>query len=122
MNKLMLWMGGALLAQSVLGPAHAAEAAPLRVMSFNVRYATAPDNENQWDKRKDLLTDTYRQLHPARGPDETTFHDFSGKLEGSRIDWIFCSPEFTPVEATIDRFSKENRYPSDHFPVTAVLR
>lgn len=67
------------------------------------------------------LIDTYRKLHPERQPDEATFHAFSGKREGSRIDWILVSPEFAPAEAAIDRFHKDNRYPSDHFPVTAVL-
>jgi endonuclease/exonuclease/phosphatase family metal-dependent hydrolase len=68
------------------------------------------------------LTDSYRHIHPARQPDEATFHGFTGKPAGSRIDWILCSPEFTPVEAAIDRSSEDGRYPSDHFPVTAVLR
>ena len=68
------------------------------------------------------LTDTYRNLHPARQPDEATSGGFGGRRTGSRIDWILVSPEFTPVEATIDRFNKDDRYPSDHFPVTATLR
>jgi len=68
------------------------------------------------------LTDTYRHLHPERQPDEASFHGFHGKREGSRIDWILCSPPFVPVEATIDRFQQDGRYPSDHFPVTATLR
>ena len=29
--------------------------ADVRVMSFNVRYATAPDGDNHWDRRKGLL-------------------------------------------------------------------
>lgn len=72
------------------------------------------------DKLK--LTDTYRRIHPERRPDEASPGGFSGKREGSRIDWILCSPQFTPAEATIDHFNKDNRYPSDHFPVTATLR
>ncbi len=68
------------------------------------------------------LTDAYRHAHLARQPDEATFHAFTGKRDGSRIDWILCSPDFTPVEAAIDRSSRNGRYPSDHFPVTAVLR
>jgi endonuclease/exonuclease/phosphatase family metal-dependent hydrolase len=68
------------------------------------------------------FTDAYRRVHPVRQPDEASFHEFSGKPEGSRIDWILCSPPFVPVEATIDRFNKDGRYPSDHFPVTAILQ
>jgi endonuclease/exonuclease/phosphatase family metal-dependent hydrolase len=68
------------------------------------------------------LTDCYRQVHPARQPDEATFHAFTGKRDGSRIDWILCSPQFTPLEAAMDRSNRDGRYPSDHFPVTAILR
>ena len=67
------------------------------------------------------LTDCYRRLHPSRQPDEASFHDFTGKRDGSRIDWILCSPPFMPLEATIDSSSQGGRYPSDHFPVTAIL-
>ena len=68
------------------------------------------------------LTDTYRQVHPKRQPDEASANGFTDRREGSRIDWIMCSSELVPVEATIDRFNKDGRYPSDHYPVTAVLR
>jgi endonuclease/exonuclease/phosphatase family metal-dependent hydrolase len=68
------------------------------------------------------LIDTFRKLHPVSQAEEATFHDFTGSQKGRRIDWILVSPDFTPVEATIDRFSKDGRYPSDHFPVTATLR
>jgi endonuclease/exonuclease/phosphatase family metal-dependent hydrolase len=74
------------------------------------------------DGSEPKLTDCYRRLHPARQPDEASFHDFTGNRNGSRIDWILCSPPFTAAEATIDYFSLGNRYPSDHFPVTATLR
>lgn len=36
----------------------------VRVMSFNVRYGTANDGENHWDRRKDFLTDTIRAFDP----------------------------------------------------------
>jgi len=68
------------------------------------------------------LSDTYRQVHPSRREDEATYHGFTGKRQGSRIDWILCSPEFTPVAAQIDHTNKDGRYPSDHFPVTATLK
>lgn len=68
------------------------------------------------------LTDVYRQIHPRREPDEATFHGFGGGRQGLRIDRILCSPAFVPVAADIDRTSRDGRYPSDHFPVTATLR
>lgn len=36
----------------------------LTVMSFNVRYGTAGDGENHWNKRKDVLVDAVRTLAP----------------------------------------------------------
>ncbi|MCU0710099.1 MAG: endonuclease/exonuclease/phosphatase family protein, partial [Pirellula sp.] len=41
---------------------------------------------------------------------------------GSRIDWIGCSESWEVRIAQILRNSREGRTPSDHFPVTAVLR
>ncbi len=36
----------------------------LRVMSFNVRYATAPDGQNAWEHRKDILINAIRYEAP----------------------------------------------------------
>src|SRR5262245_47041852 len=37
---------------------------PLRVMTFNIRYGTANDGENHWDKRKEFLIDTIKAFDP----------------------------------------------------------
>jgi endonuclease/exonuclease/phosphatase family metal-dependent hydrolase len=42
----------------------AAEPTSLKVMSFNLRYATAKDGDNHWDKRRELLLDTVRREQP----------------------------------------------------------
>ena len=65
--------------------------------------------------------DVYRQVHPEPAEEESTFNGFQGRTKGRRIDFILASPAFKPVEATIDRTNRDGRYPSDHFPVTAVL-
>lgn len=39
-------------------------ARPVRVMSYNIRYATAPDGENHWSKRKEFLIETIRAFDP----------------------------------------------------------
>lgn len=65
--------------------------------------------------------DAYRAVHPARLPDEASFHGFKGTVKGSRIDFVFHTEHFTPRSATIDRTSRAGRYPSDHYPVTTVL-
>jgi endonuclease/exonuclease/phosphatase family metal-dependent hydrolase len=36
----------------------------VRVMSFNIRYGTARDGENHWDRRKEFLVDTIRTFNP----------------------------------------------------------
>jgi endonuclease/exonuclease/phosphatase family metal-dependent hydrolase len=68
------------------------------------------------------LVDTYRSAYPSPGPDEGTFNAFQGLLDGSRIDWILVTPEVEILEGDIDRRHRRGSYPSDHFPVTAVLR
>jgi len=36
----------------------------LRVMTFNIRYGTAKDGENHWDKRREFLVETIRKFAP----------------------------------------------------------
>ena len=68
------------------------------------------------------LLDTYRVVHPQRGPDEGTFSGFDARRTGGgRIDWILVSDHWRIRDASIDRTSKENRTPSDHFPVLAEI-
>jgi endonuclease/exonuclease/phosphatase family metal-dependent hydrolase len=68
------------------------------------------------------LIDAYRAVHPQRSPEEATFHGFKGTRIGSRIDFVFHSPELKALSATIERgMSPEGLYPSDHYAVTAVL-
>ena len=69
-----------------------------------------------------LLFDAFRLANPKVRGDEGTRHDFSGKRGGDRIDWILANTAFTPVSATINRTRSLMGYPSDHFPVLAVLR
>ena len=68
------------------------------------------------------LLDTFRAAGPAARPEEGTFHGFSGKPGAARIDWILAGGAFEVLSAEVDRFHRDGRYPSDHFPVTAVLR
>ncbi len=68
------------------------------------------------------LFDTYREVRPIRRKNENTIHDFSGDTKGRRIDWIMVSSQFRTQSAAIDRTHFKGRYPSDHFPVQAVLQ
>ena len=66
------------------------------------------------------LLDSYAERRlPERGGG--TFNAFRGQRGGPRIDWILHSRRFKTREAAIDRTSRGDRYPSDHFPVTATL-
>ena len=54
--------------------------------------------------------------------DSGTYHGFKGRIKGRRIDYIFVSDEFEVEEAYVDRTNFDGRYPSDHYPLVAVLR
>lgn len=68
------------------------------------------------------LADLYRQAHPDAQPEESTFGGFRGTTTGKRIDFILGSAELRVTDADIVRASRDGRYPSDHYPVTAVVK
>lgn len=41
-----------------------AEESPMRVMSFNIRYGTANDGENDWNHRKEFVVETIKKFNP----------------------------------------------------------
>jgi endonuclease/exonuclease/phosphatase family metal-dependent hydrolase len=45
-------------------PAPAPPREPLAVMTFNIRYGTAKDGENEWSARKEMLFDVIREQNP----------------------------------------------------------
>ncbi len=68
-----------------------------------------------------LLTDAWKAAARREGP-EGTFHGFKGQPTGPRIDWILFRGPFTVDSAETVTFNDNGRYPSDHFPVLAVLK
>ncbi|REK11132.1 MAG: endonuclease [Planctomycetota bacterium] len=68
------------------------------------------------------LVDVYRQAHPEAADDEATSHGFSGRRRGRRIDFILASPEWAATHAAINYTNRDGRYPSDHYPIEAVLQ
>ena len=70
--------------------------------------------------KKSGLIDSYRALH-TKSTNEGTFNDFKGIDTNDKIDYIFISKDFTCRESNIIKTNKNGRYPSDHFPVTAIL-
>lgn len=58
----------------------------VRVMSYNIRYATASDGKNVWDNRKDFLVETIKEFNPdLLGTQETLARqrdDLAARLDG----------------------------------------
>ncbi|HCG57394.1 MULTISPECIES: endonuclease/exonuclease/phosphatase family protein [Brevibacterium] len=51
-----------------------------------------------------------------------TFHRYQGPKAGDgRIDWILTTADLRTVSTRINTFCTDGEYPSDHFPVEAVL-
>jgi endonuclease/exonuclease/phosphatase family metal-dependent hydrolase len=67
------------------------------------------------------LIDSYREVVSDRGGKEATFHNFGGNTVGSRIDFILHSGDLRATEAGIVHTKVGDRFPSDHFPVTATI-
>ncbi|MDR3197764.1 MAG: endonuclease/exonuclease/phosphatase family protein, partial [Planctomycetaceae bacterium] len=66
------------------------------------------------------LIDTFR----AANPDATeigTFNNFKSPGQ-EKIDYIFVSAPLKTVSSRIIRTQRNNHYPTDHFPVEAVIR
>ena len=68
------------------------------------------------------LVDTFRVRHPD-AKEVGTFNGFKpGQTTGEKIDFVFVEPGTEVLDAAIVRTSRDGRYPSDHFPVTAQIR
>lgn len=66
------------------------------------------------------LQDSYRLIHPnATGVG--SFHQFTGSRIGEKVDAILVSPHWQVKAAEIISGKFLQRYPSDHFSVTATL-
>ncbi len=68
------------------------------------------------------LVDTFRALHPT-ATEVGTFTAFKfGETRGDKIDYVLVQPGTDVLSADIIRTSRNGRYPSDHFPVTARIK
>jgi endonuclease/exonuclease/phosphatase family metal-dependent hydrolase len=79
-----------------------------------------PVAKNGLAKNPVPLVDTFRILKPDASK-VGTFNGFKGNDSGAKIDYIFAQPGTTVFKAEILRDNKDNRYPSDHFPLLSVL-
>nr|WP_249110519.1 endonuclease/exonuclease/phosphatase family protein [Neokomagataea anthophila] len=65
------------------------------------------------------LVDMWEHTAHKEGP-EGTFHDFTGQSQ-VMLDYIMTQG-FKAIWMKVDTFHQGERYPSDHFPVEAILR
>jgi endonuclease/exonuclease/phosphatase family metal-dependent hydrolase len=66
------------------------------------------------------LKDTYRLKHPDEKK-VSTFNGFGTKLNGTKIDAVLINAPWQVKDAKIIRTHEGERYPSDHFPLTATI-
>ncbi len=71
--------------------------------------------------RRALLRDAFRVMHPD-AKIVGTFNAFRGDSTGGMIDHVLVGPRWKVLGAGIDRRRYGRLWPSDHFPVWAVLR
>ncbi|HMP05607.1 MAG TPA: endonuclease/exonuclease/phosphatase family protein [Lacipirellulaceae bacterium] len=96
----------------------AADVPTLVIGDFNA----APDNPAVARLTQDgeLLKDTLLMHDPGeRG--QGTFHAFTGNAGIAKIDAVLASRHWEVSSAKIVRTREGDRYPSDHFPVVAVV-
>ena len=92
---------------------------------FNTGEGTAPYKalvSPATDVRTKPLIDSFRAFNPQPGEGEGTFGGWQDQRTGARIDWILQTGNWKTLDARINRLNDGGRFPSDHFPVEAVLR
>ena len=68
------------------------------------------------------LTDTWLAAAHRRTPEYSTFHGYRPPVpHGARIDWILTRGARAVSAAAINTFARDGQFPSDHFPVQALI-
>ena len=89
--------------------------------AFNAGVNSEPMRFLRDRTRAPRLYDTF-ELTNTTLVDVGTFNSFEGRTDSERIDWILTTDRAGISKGTIVRDNDDGRYPSDHFPVTAVVR
>ena len=79
---------GAVSITSFLGAAESESSTDVKVMSYNIRYGTANDGENHWEKRKEFLAETIKATNP----------DLLGTQENVAFQRDFLAEKFADFE------------------------
>lgn len=82
-----------------------------------MRYLCNIDGENPHP----CLVEAWSSVNDATSGIGTT-HSFTGYRNGPKIDHIPISANIKVLGAKIERYAMDGRYPSDHFPVVAILQ
>ena len=86
-------------------------------------FNSLPDQAEVYDRLvgDGRFADTWTTAE-ERGEAVDTFHGYRGQRStGRRIDWILTRGPILARSSKVVTFSRDDRYPSDHFPVVAVL-
>jgi endonuclease/exonuclease/phosphatase family metal-dependent hydrolase len=75
-----------------------------------------PDSESR------RVHDSFHDIHPKQTGREGTTSQWNGSANGARIDWILHTGGFITLNADIDHLQQQGRFPSDHYPVNAILK
>ena len=109
---LLALVTAALSSPAADAPAPSA-ATGVRVMSFNIRYSTANDGEDRWEKRQDFLIDTIRAYNPDLLGTQEVLADQADFLQQRLPEYGFVGGgrddgkrkgEYSPIQFKKDRF------------------
>lgn len=83
-------------------------------------------NDSPDSEVRQLLTQEFTNLQDAwaikNAKEETSHHAFKGEMQnGARIDWVMIDTKLKVEECFLEKATKDNRYPTDHFPVVCKL-
>ncbi len=97
-----------------------ADSAVIVLGDFNMELSN-PALEPLLSEKGPALRDAWQTLYPDRQP-VGTWHDFGRRLNTAKIDHILIPQGLAVLQVEIDQRTFEGRYPSDHFPVWAVIQ
>ncbi|MCF8259252.1 MAG: endonuclease/exonuclease/phosphatase family protein [Melioribacteraceae bacterium] len=70
---------------------------------------------------KNNFVDTYRIKNPKTEV-VGTFNEWIGEDSKEKLDYVFVNNRLSVAEAAINKFNRNGKYPSDHFPVSASVK
>ena len=81
----------------------------LSIMSFNIRYGDAPDGDNAWENRQDILIDCLKKYNPDILAVQEAFDFQIEKIQSAFPDWDnFGLPRFHKKEMTDPVYAHES--------------